>query len=127
MRRAALALALLAATPAAARADFLNVETATPAPAWKFQPDKAVHAGVSFGLSGALYATARVALHDRTDRQARIGSAVVGLGATLLIGAGKELIDLRVGDPSALDFAADACGAVLGTGIALIIDFGVKH
>lgn len=48
-----------------------------------------------------------------------------GLGAALAVGASKELIwdlALRRGDPSFRDFTADVVGAVIGTGLSVLLD-----
>lgn len=80
-------------------------------------PDKALHFGVSAGLAGGLYAVSATRFESRTP------PLLIGAGATLAIGAGKELADLAgLGDPSWKDFAWDAIGTFVGLGVAYGVD-----
>ena len=82
-----------------------------------FGPDKALHFGVSAGLAGGLYAVSATQFESRTP------PLLIGAGATLAIGAGKELADMAgLGDPSWKDFAWDAIGTVVGLGVAYGVD-----
>lgn len=79
--------------------------------------DKALHFGISAALSGGIYAVSATQFESRTP------PLLIGAGATLAIGAGKELADLAgAGDPSWKDFAWDAIGTVVGLGVAYSID-----
>jgi len=110
MRRALtapLALTLaLSASPAAA---------SDPDP-W-FGPDKALHFGVSAGLSAGGYAALSPWLESRSER------ALGGAAFSLTLGAGKELWDLTGhGDPSWRDFTWDVLGTALGVALAVGVD-----
>jgi putative lipoprotein len=80
-------------------------------------PDKALHFGVSAGLSAGAYAASALAFEDRAPRLA------IGVGFGVVAGAGKELYDAAGhGDPSWRDFSWDVLGAVTGAAIAWLID-----
>jgi putative lipoprotein len=86
-----------------------------------FAKDKALHLGVSAGISSAAYVGA-VSLFD-----ARGHAMLAAGGLSLTVGAGKELADLAgLGDPSWKDFAADVVGTLLGVGLAWAIDLAVR-
>ena len=86
-----------------------------------FGPDKALHFGVSVGLSAGGYGVSALVLHERWQR------AVAGAGFSLTLGAGKELYDLSGhGDPSWKDFTWDVVGTAVGVGVALLIDVAVS-
>lgn len=102
---ASVCVVLLLATANSARADD-----------W-FGPDKALHFGISVGISAGSYGVASLFVDSRVGRLA-IGGAV-GIGA----GAGKELYDLwGHGDPSWRDFTWDLLGVATGLGLAWLID-----
>jgi uncharacterized protein YfiM (DUF2279 family) len=82
-----------------------------------FGPDKALHFGISLGISAGGYGAASLFVDSRMGRLA-IGGAV-GIGA----GAGKELYDLwSDGDPSWRDFTWDLLGVATGLALAWLID-----
>ncbi|HVW30858.1 MAG TPA: hypothetical protein VHC69_36120 [Polyangiaceae bacterium] len=109
------AFALAAAVTLAPRA----ARAADPDP-W-LGPDKALHFGVSVGLSAGGYGVSALVLHERWQR------AVAGAGFSLTLGAGKELYDLSGhGDPSWKDFTWDVVGTAVGVGIALLVDVAVS-
>lgn len=84
-------------------------------------PDKALHVAASFAIGGSVYLVAANDLDVRKPRD----RALIALGVTLGIGAGKELVwDLALhnGDPSWKDFTADVVGATLSVGICFLID-----
>lgn len=103
---------LLAAAPRGARA--------ADADPWLAR-DKALHAGLSCALGAGLYATASPLV------AARSGRFLLGAGGALALGAAKELVDFRGGDPSGRDLAWDAVGALTGAGIALFVDWLVSR
>ncbi len=104
--------ALLAMTSLAARA--------RAADDW-YGPDKALHFGVSVGLSAGGYAASALVLDRRWQR------SVAGAGFSLTLGAGKELYDLSGhGDPSWKDFTWDVAGTAVGVGLALLVDLAVR-
>jgi putative lipoprotein len=80
--------------------------------------DKAFHFDVSLGLASAGYAVGAAWVVD-----ARWKALALSGGATLLVGAGKELLDLAgLGDPSWKDMAWDAIGTVAGLALAWGVD-----
>jgi putative lipoprotein len=82
-----------------------------------FGPDKALHFGISLGISAGGYGASSLFVDSRVGRLA-IGGAI-GIGA----GAGKELYDLSGhGDPSWHDFTWDLLGVATGLGLAWLID-----
>jgi putative lipoprotein len=96
-----------------------SARAADPDPFWG--RDKALHFAVSGALSSAGYAVTTMATPDRWKAFA------VGGGVALGAGALKEGLDaIGDGDPSWNDFAWDAIGAVVGLGIAFVIDAGVR-
>lgn len=106
MRVPLLVAALLIASPAAAD---------DPDPWWG--RDKALHFGVSAGLSAGGYAASSLVLEPRWQR------AATGAGFALTLGAAKELYDATgPGSASARDFTWDVAGAALGTALALLVD-----
>lgn len=86
-----------------------------------FGPDKALHFGVSVGLSAGGYGVSALVLHEPWQR------AIAGAGFSLTLGAGKELYDLSGhGDPSWKDFTWDVVGTAVGVGLALLVDAAVS-
>jgi putative lipoprotein len=86
-----------------------------------FAKDKALHFGVSAGIAGGTYAMG-AALFD-----ARGHALLAASGATLAVGAGKELLDLAgYGTPSWKDFAADVAGMIIGLAVAWSLDLAVR-
>lgn len=82
-----------------------------------FAPDKALHFGVSAGLSSAGYALSSLVLKERPGRIA------TGSLCALVPGAAKELFDAAgYGDPSWKDFAWDAGGTLVGVSLAWLLD-----
>lgn len=79
--------------------------------------DKALHFGVSAGLSAGGYAASAL-LFERPGERALAGAAFA-----LSAGVAKELFDLAGGgDPSWRDLAWDGIGTAVGVGIALSLD-----
>lgn len=84
-------------------------------------PDKALHFGVSAGVSAASYAGATFVLDQPWQRAALAG------GITLSLGAGKELYDATGhGDASLRDFAWDVIGCAVGVGLSFVIDLALR-
>jgi len=82
-----------------------------------FGPDKALHFGVSMGLSAGGYALSSLVWDKPWQR------AVGGAALSLLAGVGKELWDLAGhGTPSWKDLAWDGMGTAVGIGGALAVD-----
>lgn len=82
-----------------------------------FAPDKALHFGVSAGLSAGGYGFSSLFVDTRT---ARVGTGIL---SAVVPGAAKELYDANGhGDPSWKDFAWDATGALVGVSAALLLD-----
>jgi putative lipoprotein len=51
----------------------------------------------------------------------------LGLGAAILVGAGKEGWDaMGHGDPSWKDFTWDVAGALVGVGLSLLVDAAAR-
>lgn len=117
--RAPLAILLAASlllAPGVARAD---PPTPDPDPWWG--KDKALHLGVSAGLSGGAYAIA-TQMSDSVAGRAALAAAV-GIGA----GFGKEVVDsLGFGTPSWKDLLWDVIGTGLAISVSVSIDFGVR-
>jgi putative lipoprotein len=112
--RVGIAVAIVAAVSGFAG----TVQAADPDP-W-FGPDKALHFGISAGLSGGGYALSALVLERPWQR------AVAGAGFSLTLGAGKELYDLSGhGDASWKDFTWDVAGTAVGVGIALLVDAAI--
>jgi putative lipoprotein len=111
---AALALSLsLAAVPAAAQ------QAPDPDPWWGV--DKALHLGVSAGITGGGYAIATQLTDDVAGRAAVAAS--LGIGAGLV----KEVADaLGLGTPSWKDFVWDVIGTSVAVSVSVSIDFGVR-
>lgn len=83
--------------------------------------DKALHFGVSVGLSAGGYGVSSLVLDERWQR------ATAGATFSLTLGIGKELWDLSGhGNASYKDFAWDVAGTLVGTGLALAIDLAVS-
>jgi putative lipoprotein len=83
--------------------------------------DKALHFGVSVGLSAGGYAVSSLWLDERWQR------ATAGATFSLTLGIGKELWDLSGhGSASYKDFTWDVAGTLVGTGLALAIDLAVS-
>jgi putative lipoprotein len=83
-----------------------------------FSNDKALHFGLSAGLSAGGYAgAAALGLKPRWAR------ALTGGGFALALGGAKELYDLGGGGSASWkDFTWDVLGAVTGVGIAYCVD-----
>jgi len=82
-----------------------------------FGPDKALHFGVSAGVSIGAYAASTLFLNEPWQR------AVFASATTLSLGAAKEGWDaLGHGTPSYADFAWDVAGTSVGVSIALTVD-----
>lgn len=115
--RAPLAILLAASlllAPRVARAD-----PPDPDPWWG--KDKALHLGVSAGLTGGAYAIA-TQMSDSVAGRAALAAAV-GIGA----GFGKEVVDsLGFGTPSWKDLLWDVIGTGLAITVSVSIDFGVR-
>ncbi len=100
---------VLLLAPAAAHADDVNDP-------W-FAPDKALHFGLSAGITGAAYGITAAFTDDVRWR--------LGIGASVGLSAGiaKELFDLTgAGDPSWKDLAWDALGVATGLVLSWLID-----
>lgn len=83
--------------------------------------DKALHFGVSVGLSAGGYGVSSLVLDERWQR------ATAGAAFSLTLGIGKELWDLSGhGNASYKDFAWDVAGTLVGTGLALALDLAVS-
>lgn len=109
MLLAALCVASAASAPAAAQDDWLG-------------RDKALHFGVSAAISASGYGLSAFWLERPAWR------ALAGASTALAAGAGKEIWDAAGhGDPSARDFTWDLAGALTGVGVALGVDFLVRH
>lgn len=94
---------------------------AAPDPDPWFGRDKALHFGLSMGLSATGYGLGVGSLDGRAWGLLVGGS--VGLGAGLL----KEAADLAgLGHPSWKDLAWDVAGVAIGLGIALCIDLAAR-
>jgi putative lipoprotein len=105
----AVAVAVLAACPRAARAD-------DDGDAW-LGPDKAEHFGVSAAIGAGSYALVRPIAFE--PPKARLFAFGVAVG----VGAAKEGWDaLGHGDPSWKDLGWDAAGALVGVAVAWAID-----
>lgn len=82
-----------------------------------FGPDKALHFGVSAGISIGAYAASSLFLDEPWQR------AVFASVTTLSLGAAKEGLDaMGHGTPSLADFAWDAAGTTVGVSLALTVD-----
>ena len=89
--------------------------------------DKLVHASVSFAVAGGVFGLGQLVV-DHKAPGARYGLAGLAFGASVTIGAVKELWDASGhGDASWKDFGADVLGAAAGAGIALSIDLLVHR
>lgn len=83
--------------------------------------DKALHLGVSAGLTGGGYALAAPFVDDVAGRAAIAAS--VGIGAGLI----KEVADaLGLGTPSWKDFLWDVIGTSVAVSVSVSIDLGVR-
>lgn len=111
--RAPLATALAAVLVAA------PARAADPDP-W-LAPDKALHFGVSAGISAGSYAASAALFASR-------GHALLAAGGvTLAAGAAKEALDLAgFGTPSWKDFVWDVAGTLVGLGLAWSVDLVVR-
>lgn len=86
-----------------------------------FARDKYLHGGVSVVVAGAGYAGAGLLGAPRPSR------ALTGLGAAVVVGAGKELWDMRgAGDPSWRDFSWDVAGGLVGVGLSYVLDLAIS-
>lgn len=82
-----------------------------------FGPDKALHFGVSAGVSIGAYAAGSLFLDEPWQR------AVFASVTTLSLGAAKEGWDaMGHGTPSLADFAWDVAGTSVGVSLALTLD-----
>ncbi len=110
---ASLALAAYLWSPAASAAP------PDPDPWWG--TDKALHMGVSAGITGGGYALATQITDDIPGRAALAAS--LGIGA----GLGKEVLDaMGLGDPSWKDFLWDVIGTSIAVSVSVTIDLGVR-
>lgn len=83
-------------------------------------PDKAMHFGLSAGISAGGYAVGAVFWEDYPPR------LLLGAGITLSLGIAKELFDLTgAGDASWKDLAWDVIGLATGLVVAFLLDLGV--
>jgi putative lipoprotein len=113
---ATLALSLLLA-PSLASAQ--PAKTPDPDPWWG--TDKALHLGISAGLTGGGYALAAPFVDDVAGRAAIAAS--VGIGA----GLAKEVADaLGLGTPSWKDLLWDVIGTGIAVSVSVSIDLGVR-
>lgn len=107
------AVLVASSTPAHAQAK------ADPDP-W-FGPDKALHFSVSAAITGGSYGITSAFTDNLAARIA------FGVGAGLLAGTGKELLDLAgLGTPSWKDFTWDVLGIAVGLGFAVTIDYAAR-
>ena len=91
-----------------------------PADPW-WGHDKALHLSISTGMGAIGYGTLRLVGTNRTT------SWVAGVGASVTVGAGKEIADMAgMGDPSWRDFTWDLIGSVVGATIAWSIDLAIN-
>lgn len=112
---AAVVAGALLLPPAAARAQ----TPPDPDPWWG--TDKALHLGLSAGITGAGYGIAVPITDDVPGRAAF--AAAVGLGA----GLAKEVADaLGLGTPSWKDLLWDAIGTSVAVTVSITIDLGVR-
>ena len=82
--------------------------------------DKALHFGVSTGISASVYA------FSASFFDARYPPLLLGAGVSLSLGAGKELADLAgFGTPSWKDFAWDVIGTTAGLVLAYGLDLAI--
>lgn len=104
----------LAAAPAYGR------EPPDPDP-W-FSADKALHFGASAVIAGGGYGISAPFFHH-----SRLPPLLIGAGAGILAGVGKELYDATgAGDPSGKDLVWDGIGITTGLLIAVGIDLLVR-
>jgi len=83
--------------------------------------DKALHFGVSAGITGAAYGLTSLVSDDLRVRIA------FGASAGIFVGAAKEMLDMAgLGTPSWKDFTWDVIGTAVGVGIAISIDLAVR-
>jgi putative lipoprotein len=83
--------------------------------------DKALHFGLSAGITGGGYAIATQTTDDIGGRAALAASLGIG------VGLGKEILDAcGLGHPSWKDFLWDVIGTSAALTIAVSIDFGVR-
>jgi putative lipoprotein len=91
----------------------------TPDP-W-FGKDKALHFTATAVIGAGGYALGAALFEPRYQ------AMLLGAGAGIVAGAGKELADLAgLGDPSWRDFVWDVVGTVVGVGLAWGIDLAVR-
>ncbi len=117
---APLAAALvLSMTLAPALGHAQQAKAPNPDPWWG--PDKALHLGVSAGITGGGYALAAPFVDDVAGRAAIAAS--IGIGA----GLAKEVADaLGLGTPSWKDFLWDVIGTGIAVSVSVSIDLGVR-
>ena len=72
------------------------------------QNDKLLHMGGSYVISSTVSAI----VYDKTKNKNQ--AVISGLAVSLLIGAGKEIYDIKHGDSSWGDMFANTVGATLG-------------
>lgn len=86
-----------------------------------FGRDKALHFAASAAIAGGAYAVGALWLDDTLPR------ALLGAGAGLAAGVGKELLDLAgYGDPSWRDLAWDVAGTGVGVLAAWALDVALR-
>lgn len=113
------AAVLLAGSLLASSTSTLAQTAPDPDPWWG--TDKALHLGLSAGITGGGYGIATLLTDDVVGRAA--------LAASLGIGAGlaKEVADaLGLGHPSWKDFLWDVIGTGVGVSVSVTIDLGVR-
>ncbi len=99
-----------------------------PTPVLAWERDKALHFLAGGGISGTTYVSYRFFSRDDTTKtfnQKRAQGFVIGLSASLTIGAAKEIVwdgMLGKGIPDFQDFLAITDGALVGGVLSLYID-----
>ena len=73
-----------------------------------FATDKQLHVGGSYVISS----TVASIVYNRTRNKKR--ALLSGLGVSLLVGAGKEIYDIKNGDSNWNDMLANTIGATMG-------------
>jgi putative lipoprotein len=111
---------LAAATGAATWLAWASAAGASEPDPW-WGTDKALHFGACAVISAGAYTIGA----DLMD--ARYKALLLGAGAGIAAGAGKELADMAgLGDPSWRDFTWDVVGTVVGLGAAWGLDLAIR-